>query len=131
MTGCFKVLTGWPIETSLKRESHHSSLGGLKKNWANSVIVTLSHRRGGIWWQYQGSECFHGEWGTQNSVRSVALSNIQGGANVGLQLFIWKIIRWLINNNTGINSVFWVLATVSRLLPHPVYILIMALRMKN
>ena len=30
---------------------------------------------------------------------------LQGGAKIGLQLFIWKIIQKLINNNTRINSV--------------------------
>ena len=34
---------------------------------------------------------------------------IQGGAKVGLQLFLWKITQSLIHNNTGINSVFCIL----------------------
>ena len=43
--------------------------------------------------------------------KSIAL--IQGVANVGLQLFPWKI---------KINSVFYVLSTVNLLLPYPVFV---------
>ena len=48
---------------------------------------------------------------------------IQGGAKIGLQLFIWKIIQLLTNNNTRINSVFHILTTLNLLFPHPVYFL--------
>ena len=46
----------------------------------------------------------------------------QGGEKVGLQLFVWKIIRSLINNNTRINSAFHVLTIVNLLLHHLVQI---------
>ena len=44
---------------------------------------------------------------------------IQGGAKVGLHLFVWKIIQ-LTNNNTRIN---WALCThnCKPALPHPVH----------
>ena len=41
---------------------------------------------------------------------------MQGGAKVGLQLFIWKYT--IINNNIQINSVFHVLTTVNLFLSH-------------
>ena len=47
--------------------------------------------------------------------------HMQGGARVGLWLFMWKRIRNLINNRTRINSVFCILTTVNLLLPHPLY----------
>ena len=46
---------------------------------------------------------------------------LQGGAKVGLQMFIWEIIQ-LINNNERINYVFFILITINLLLPHPVYL---------
>ena len=50
------------------------------------------------------------------------IRNIQVVANIGLQLFVWKILQSL-NNNTSIHSVFCVLTTLNLTLPHPVFIL--------
>lgn len=49
---------------------------------------------------------------------------LQGGKRVGLQLYIWKIIQSLTNNNTWINSVLCVLATINLFLPAPPCVLI-------
>ena len=46
---------------------------------------------------------------------------IRGGANVGLQLFVWKTIQQLINNNTRKKLIFCVLITIKLLSPHPVF----------
>ena len=46
---------------------------------------------------------------------------IQGVAKGCLQLFTWKIIQWLTNNNIQINSVFCVLTTINLFLPHLVH----------
>ena len=40
-----------------------------------------------------------------NTLIPIGKNFLQGGARVGLQLFEWKIIQQLINNNTRINSV--------------------------
>ena len=45
---------------------------------------------------------------------------IQGGAKVRLQLFIWKIIWYLENNNARTSSASRILTTANLLLPHPV-----------
>ena len=49
--------------------------------------------------------------------------SILGGAKVGLQLFIWRVIQALINNNTRINFVFCILTTKNLLLPNPIYVI--------
>ena len=50
------------------------------------------------------------------------MAYVQGGAKVGLQMFIWKIIQSLINNDTRINCC--ILPTVNLLLPHPAHLFI-------
>lgn len=39
---------------------------------------------------------------------------------LSLQLFVWKLVQLLINNNTRINFMFRVLPTVNLLWPHPI-----------
>lgn len=45
--------------------------------------------------------------------------HVQGGAQGGLQLLVWKIIQWLVTNDTRVNAAFLILPTVNLLLPHP------------
>lgn len=45
---------------------------------------------------------------------------MQGGAKLGVQLFVWKIIH-LINKNTRIDSLYRVLTTVSLVVPYPIF----------
>ena len=47
--------------------------------------------------------------------------HIQGGVKVGLHMFVWKRIQYLMNNNTRINSELHVLKTINLLLPNPVF----------
>ena len=61
---------------------------------------------------------------TNNGWTFLHIDLTHSGANVGLQLFTWKIIQQLINNNTRINSVFPIFTTVNQLLPNPVYVYI-------
>lgn len=51
------------------------------------------------------------EWMNAYTIRK-SPEHIQGGAKVGVEWFRWKIIQWLMNNNTRINSMFLVLTTV-------------------
>ena len=55
-------------------------------------------------------------------------THIQSRARVGFQLFIWKIICSLINNNTRINCVFCALTTGNLLLSNSVYLVICGTR---
>lgn len=44
-----------------------------------------------------------------------------GLGKVGLQVFVWKVIEQLINNNVRKKTLFHTLTTINLLLPTPVY----------
>ena len=65
---------------------------------------------------YRGKPTWPIDFLEHNRNSSKAAANYGGGGQGGLQLFIWKIIQYLVNNNTRINSVFCVLTAINLLL---------------